>query len=365
GLNPGFDTRNVIAAEASLQDARYETSAAVNRLYTQTLERMRRISGVQSAAVALTLPYERPLNDGFRTVDGVDAKQHGGEFVYATATYFETMRIPMLSGRAFSDSDTPRNARVVVVSASFARKYFHGDALGRHLKSGKDVSEIVGICGDVQQHSGLSGGLGPFSVGPTVYLPASQLNDDFVKLVHTWFSPRWVIRTSGPPANLNGQIRTAVAEVDPNLPIAHFRTMDQLRNVQTGSQRYLAALFSILAGLALLLAAIGLYGLISQSIAQRRHEIGIRLALGATARQTIAGAMRPGILLSIVGIGVGLGMSLVAVRFLRSMLWGVRETDPVTFVATAAILLVVAALASLAPALRILRMDPAATLRNE
>src|SRR5674476_406343 len=107
GLNPGFDTRNVIAAEASLQDARYETSAAVNRLYTQTLERMRRIPGVQSAAVALTLPYERPLNDGFRTVDGVDAKQHGGEFVYATATYFETMRIPMLSGRAFSDSDTP------------------------------------------------------------------------------------------------------------------------------------------------------------------------------------------------------------------------------------------------------------------
>jgi len=365
GLNPGFDTRNVIAAEASLQDARYQTSAAVNRLYTQTLERMRRIPGVQSVAVALTLPYERPLNDGFRTVDGVDAKEHGGEFIYATPTYFETMRIPMLSGRAFSDSDTPQKARVVVVSASFAKKYFHGDALGRHLKSGKEIGEIVGICGDVQQHSGLSGGMGPLSVEPTVYLPASQLSDGFVKLVHTWFSPKWVIRTSGPSANLTGQIQAAVAEVDPNLPIAHFRTMDQLRNVQTGSQRYLAALFSILAGLALLLAAIGLYGLISQSITQRRHEIGIRLALGATARQTIAGAMRPGILLSIVGIGVGLGMSLVAVRFLRSMLWGVRETDPVTFVATAAILLVVAALASLAPALRILRMDPAETLRSE
>jgi len=365
GLNPGFDTHNLIAAEASLQDARYLTANAVNRLYTQTLERMRRIPGVQSAAVALTLPYERPLNNGFRIVEGDDHEGHSGEFVYATPTYFETMRIPFLAGRAFRDSDTPQSARVVVVSQSFARKYFHGDALGRHLNSGKDISEIVGICGDVQQHSGLSGDEGPLSIEPTVYLPASQLSDGFVKLIHTWFSPKWVVRTGGPTANLTGQIGAAVAASDPQLPVAHFRTVDQLRNVQTGSQRYLAALFSILAGMALLLAAIGLYGLISQSITQRHHEIGIRLALGATARQTIAGLMRPGFLLSMVGIAVGFGMSLVAVRFLRSMLWGVRETDPLTFAATAGILLAVAALATLAPALRILRMDPAETLRNE
>jgi predicted permease len=365
GLNPGFDTHNVIAAEASLQDARYQTAAAVNQLYTQTLERMRHIPGVQSAAVALTLPFERPLNNGFRIVEGDDRDSHMGEFVYATPTYFDTMRIPMLAGRTFRESDTPQSARVVVVSQSFARKYFHGDAVGRHLKSGKDASEIVGICGDVQQHSGLSGDEGPLSVEPTVYLPASQLSDGFVKLIHTWFSPKWVVRTSGPTANLTGQIWAAVSATDPQLPVAHFRTVDQLRNVQTGSQRYLAALFSILAGMALLLAAVGLYGLISQSISQRRHEIGIRLALGATARQTIAGLMRPGVLLSIAGIGVGLGMSLVAVRFLRSMLWGVRETDPLTFAATAGILLVVAALATLAPALRILQMDPAETLRNE
>jgi len=153
--------------------------------------------------------------------------------------------------------------------------------------------------------------------------------------------------------------------VDPRLPIAHFRTLGELRNLQTGSQRYLAALFSILAGLAVLLAAIGLYGLISQSVAQRRHEIGVRLALGATARQTIAGVIRPAILLSIVGISAGLGMAYVAVRFLRGMLWGVRQTDPATFAATSAILLLVAALATLAPALRILRVDPAETLRNE
>jgi predicted lysophospholipase L1 biosynthesis ABC-type transport system permease subunit len=326
---------------------------------------MRRIPGVQSAAVALTLPYERPLNDGFRTLDGVDQQQHGGEFVYSTPVYFETMRIPVVAGRTFRDTDTPKATPVVVVSQSFAKKYFHGDALGHHLKTGNETSEIVGICGDVQQHSGLTRNQGPLSVEPTVYLPASQLSDGFVQLVHTWFSPKWVIRTSGPSATLGAQIRAAVADVDPRLPIAHFRTVDELRNLQTGSQRYLAALFSILAGLALLLAAIGLYGLISQSVAQRRHEIGVRLALGATARQTIAGVVRPGILLSLVGIGAGLGMSLVAVRFLRAMLWGVRATDPVTFAATSAILLLVAALASLAPALRILRMDPSETLRSE
>jgi predicted permease len=364
-LNPGFDTRNVLAAEASLQDARYQTTAAVNRLYTQTLERMRRIPGVQSAAAALTLPYERPLNDGFQLVDANNRDPQGGEFVYSTPTYFETMRIPIVAGRALRDSDTPQSMHVVVVSQSFARKYFHGDALGRHLKSGKEISEIVGICGDVQQHSGLDRDQGPLSVEPTVYLPVSQLDDGFVQLVHTWFSPKWVIRTSGPSASLNARIQAAVAEVDPRLPIAHFRTVDELRNVQTGSQRYLAALFSILAGLALLLAAVGLYGLISQSVAQRRHEIGVRLALGATARQTITGVIRPAILLSIAGIGAGLGMSFVAVRFLRAMLWGVRQTDPVTFAATSAILLLVATLASVAPALRILRMDPAETLRSE
>ena len=365
GLNPGFDTHDVVTAEASLQDARYQTTAAVERLYTQTLERMRRIPGVQSAAVALTLPYERPLNDGFRTVDGDDREGHGGEFVYSTPAYFETMHIPLLAGRDYRDSDTAQSGRVVVVSETFARRYFHGDALGRHLRSEMQTFEIVGICGDVQQHSGLNDNQGPLSIEPTVYLPVSQLDDGFVKLIHTWFSPKWVVRTSGPLANLTAQIQAAVAEVDPRLPIAHFRTVDELRNVQTGSQRYLAALFSILAGLALLLAAIGLYGLISQSVAQRRHEIGVRLALGATARQTIAGVVRPGILLSLVGIGAGLGMSLVAVRFLRAMLWGVRATDPATFAATSAILLLVAALASVAPALRILRMDPSETLRSE
>jgi predicted permease len=365
GLNPGFDTRNVLVAEASLQDARYHTADGVNQLYNRTLDRIRRISSVQSAAVALTLPYERPLNNAMHTIDGSDTNQHTIELIYATQDYFATMRLPLLTGRALRDTDTLKSAPVAVISQSFANRYFKGDAVGRHVTLGGAVREVVGVVGDVQQHISYMENRGPILIAPTMYVPVTQLRDGFIEMAHTWFSPKWVIRTAGRAAGLPEQIRAAIAAVDPRLPVAHFRTIDDLRGLQTGEQRYLAALFSILAGLAVLLAAIGLYGLISQAITQRRHELGIRLALGATFQQTIAGAMKPGILLAITGIAAGTVASLAAVRLLRHLLWGVGESDPLTFAVTAAILLAVALVASLAPALRILRLDPAETLRSE
>ena len=366
GLTPGFDTHNVIAAEASLQDARYATSAAVNRLFTQSLDQIRRIPGVQSAAVALSLPYDRPLNDGFRIADGDNSDLHGTEWVYVTPEYFDTMRIPLLGGRGLLSSDTAESAPVALVSKAFAARWFHGSqAVGRHLKIEGSVLEIVGIVGDVQQHSGLNRGLGPMAIEPTVYVPAAQTKDGFLKVIHVWFSPKWAIRSGGVTENLTSQVQRAVAAIDSQLPIAGFQTIEDLQGQYTRDQRYLATLFSILAAIAVLLAAIGLYGLISQSITQRTHELGIRLALGATPPQTMAAVTRPGILLAMAGIAVGYVLSRFAVRVLQSLLWGVRPGDPATFVTMAAILLVVAAAASLAPALRILRMDPAQTLRSE
>jgi predicted lysophospholipase L1 biosynthesis ABC-type transport system permease subunit len=272
------------------------------------------------------------------------------------------MRIPVLRGREFLDSDRPASAPVVVVSQFFAARYFHGqEAVGRHLSSG----EIVGVVGDVQQHTGLYENRGPISVDPTLYIPVSQVPDRYVQVVHSWFSPKWVIRASGPTGSLAAQIQRAVASVDSQLPIASFQTIDDLQAHITSGQRYRAALFSIFAGLALLLAAVGIYGLVSQSVTQRTHELGVRMALGASAQQTIASVMKPGILLALLGAGAGYLLSRAAVRFLEHLLWGVRPTDPIAFAAAAAILLLVAALASLAPALRILRLDPAQTLRNE
>ena len=366
GVRPGFDPSNVIAAEASLQDKRYETTAAVNRLFRESLDGIRRIPGVESASVALTLPYERPLNSGFRMLDGNDRKGHAAEWVYVMPGYFATMRIPVLNGRAFRESDTPQSAKVLVVSRSFAQRYFpDGDALGHHLACKPAPCEIVGVVGDVQQHSGLTDADGPISIEPTIYFPAAQASDAGLTLYHTWFSPKWVIRTSGPLRGLEGHVQSAIASVDPLMPVAHFRTMDELRGKYTSQQQYLAMLFSVLAGLAVLLAAIGLYGVIGRGIVERQHEIGVRLALGATARQAMMEAMRPGLVLSAAGIVVGGGCSLAAVRLLKSLIWGVQPTDASNFLLTAAILLAVTAVASFVPALRILRLDPADTLRSE
>jgi ABC-type antimicrobial peptide transport system permease subunit len=254
--------------------------------------------------------------------------------------------------------------QVAVVSESFARKYYRTrDAVGGHVQSGKDIREIVGVVGDVQQHSGL-GNFGPVSLDPTVYVPASQVDGGFFQLVHTWFSPKWVIRAPGGMA-LAPQVQAAVAAIDPQLPVGGFKTFDDLRGRVTLDQRYNATLFSAIAGLALLLAALGLAGLIQQSVTQRTHELGVRMALGASARQAIGTMVRPGLALAGIGVVAGFVLSRVAVRWLEHMLWGVKPTDPATFAATAAILLAVAAIAALAPALRILRIDPARTLRDE
>src|SRR5262249_29484996 len=155
---------------------------------------------------------------------------------------------------------------VAVVSEAFVRRYMKGqNPIGRHLGPAKTPTEIVGVVGDVQQHSGI-GNYGPISLEPTLYIPYSQLTEKALPMIHTWFSPRWVVRSAGAPGALAGQIQAAVAAADPLLPMAKFQTITDLRDIQTGNQRYQAALFSTLAGLALLLAAIGLYGLIAHSI---------------------------------------------------------------------------------------------------
>ncbi len=366
-LNPGFDTSGVVSAEVSLQDARYRTAAAVNHLYTRSLELIAAIPGVESAAVALTLPYERPLNDYFQTIDGDDRQGQGVEVVYCTPAYFDTLRIPLRRGRVFREADGAGSAPVALASESFARKYYaRHDPIGGHIRMEGGTREIVGIVGDVQQHSGL-GDFGPLSVEPTLYIPAAQNRDRFLQVIHTWFPPKWVIRVKPGvrPAAVEAQVQAAVASVDPLLPVAAFRTIDELRGRITLDQRYRATLFSIVAGLALLLAALGVAGMTSQSVTQRTHELGVRMALGASARQAVVETMRPGLTLAAIGIAAGWALSRAAARYLEHLLWGVRPADPACFLFSAALLAAVAAAACLAPALRILHIDPAQTLREE
>jgi ABC-type antimicrobial peptide transport system permease subunit len=198
-----------------------------------------------------------------------------------------------------------------------------------------------------------------------VYLPVAQMPDDFLAAVHRWFSPKWAIRARGPAGALESQVQNAVMAVDAGLPISHFKTIAELEERYTGGQRYLASLFAVLAGLAVLLAAIGIYGLIAQAITRRHHELGVRIALGATMKQSLAEVAAPGLQLAAVGIFAGLLPARFAARFLEHLLFGVHSGDPLTFLATAVLLLLVTTAASLAAGLRILRMDPAATLRGD
>jgi len=372
GLNPGFDARHVITAQVSLQDARYGTVARVTHLLDQSLERMREMPGVDSAAVALSLPYEQALNVGFRRMDGkhVDTDWQISNFFYITPEFFRVLRIPLLRGRVFTAADNSTANKAAIVSERFVRMYLSGDdPLGRHLDLGggglEDKVEIVGVVGDIQQKSGWGEDYGPVAAMPDIYVPAAQTFDQFLQVVHTWFTPSWIVRTSGPPEGVIAGMQRALAAVDPQLPFAGFHSMDDVRYHALAGERFQAALLGALAALALLLAAVGIYGMIANSVAERRRELGIRLALGATVAQAMRAVAWPGVALALAGVAAGSVLAAFASRLLRHIVWGVRPGDPLTFAAVGLCLLAVAAAASFLPALRVARLNAAETLRQE
>ena len=366
-LRPGFDPANVITASFSLQDARYATAQKVNQLFDSALARMRALPGVESAAAGLSLPYQTGLNDGFRRVDGPQASNEDliTDVNYVTPDYFRALRIPMLRGRDFRAGDGPKSAPVAIVNQAFAAKYLsRQEPLGSHVEMVGGKREIVGLVGDVQETANW-GAFGPLGAVPMIYIPASQTVDGYLKVVHVWFSPNWVVRSSGPAENVTRAMQDVESSVDPLLPIANFRTMQELRSRSLGEQRFQATLLATLSGLALVLAVVGLYGLMSQSVVDRRRELGIRLALGASVSRALRDAAIPGVLLALAGVAAGCVFAGLSVRVLQHLLWGVSTTDPLTFLTVALGLVLVAAFASLIPALRITRLNPADTLRDE
>ncbi|HXE11436.1 MAG TPA: ABC transporter permease [Bryobacteraceae bacterium] len=372
-INPGFDPKNVVTASLSLQDARYRTSAATMRLFRDSLQQMRQIPGVESGAVALSLPYERALNLNIKDISGNPVKSYGGlvNYVYATPSYFETLRIPILRGRFFTDRDNAGAPKVAVVDQALVNFYLPNtpDPLGRQINlyggSKSDALTIVGVINDIPQQQGWSAQFGPLARLPQMWVPVAQLADQDVELIAAFMSPSWVVRTRGNVPDLEQKMRQAILTVDPRLPFSAFHTVDELRSGALTEQRYQAMLFSAFAGLAILLCALGVYGLIAQSVAQRTREFGIRLALGASTKNIIRSAVLPGITLSVAGIACGIVLSLLATRLLKSLIWGVTTTDATTFITVSTLLIAVAVFASLIPALRLLKLDPAQTLRDE
>ena len=360
-LSPGYDGRGVLTASLPLQDTRYATAASINHLYDAALARIRQHPGVEAAGVGLTLPYQRPLNDGVRVIDGPRAmpQNRSTNVTYVTPGYFEALRVRLVRGRLFTDSDRQGSQPVAIINEAFARRFLKDDdPLGRHLGQNR---EIVGIVADVQQ-VGFGDLIAPFQ---NLYLPAGQIDDGYFQLMHTWFIPSWVVRAAGLRPAIAAAMQTAVASVDPLLPFAGFQTMDEIRDQAFGLQRLESVLLGALAGLALLLSAVGIFGLITQSVVERTREFGIRLALGSSVAQAISAAARPGILLSVAGIAIGFGLARWAGGLFQAMIYRVEATDTATFLIVAVTFLFVATLASLLPSLRIARLDPAKTLREE
>ncbi len=365
-LPPGFDAHNVLTAQASLDQANYHDPARFAALMRESVAAMQHIPGVTNAAVGLSLPYQRGLNNGITIKDG---KQAGQDVmtseIYITPDYFDALGMHLRDGRAFSDSDTGTSQRVAIVNESFARQILHDpNPLGRVVADGKTSIRIVGVVNDVQTKPGLDA-TSPISTERTLYIPAPQVSAQILTLVHVWFQPSWIIRSTHLDAQTPRAMQQALASVDPNLPFASFHTMDELLATALAQQRIEVALLSSLAALALLLAALGIFALVSSVVTDRQREFGIRLALGSPLSDSMLVAGRSGALPALIGLATGLALAFVVLRAMRSALFGISSYDPVTLAATVIVLAVLAALASLLPALRIARIQPAVVLRAE
>jgi predicted permease len=366
-MPPGFNPNGVIAAKASLDDARYHNPAAFRKLLQNSLASMREIPGVQNAAVGLTLPYERALLSAVTFSDGKAAgRQITSNQVYVTPGYFDTLQMAVLAGRVFTEADGPNAQPVVIVNQTFARKFFDGaNPVGRYLNKNM---RIVGVVADtvLSAASRLNPGNAPLTKEEAIYIPAAQIVDDkSLSVVHVWIQPSWIVRSTGRVNTLTAQMQHALASTDPNLPFSGFYQVNDLMAATLAIQRIEVALLTGMAALALLLSAVGIFALVANIVAQRTREIGIRIALGSTIRKTMIHIGRMGVGASAVGLILGLVLCMGALRAMRSVLYGVGIYDAPTILAVVVTLSVVTLLAATVPALRVARIDPAKTLRDE
>jgi len=362
-LPPGFNPKGVMVAKASLDDARFHDPAAFRKLLDDSTAAMRQIPGVKNAAVGLSLPYERALNDMVTLSDGKQAgRQDGTDVVYVTPGYFDTLQMPLLAGRTFTDADGPNAQHVAVVNQAFARRFYDGsNPVGRYVN--KDTV-IVGEVADVSVSSGLYEGA-PLMSEQAMYIPAAQVNAQYLSLVHVWFQPDWVVRMAGPVAGLTAAMQGVLASADPNLPASGFYSMKDLLGQTLAAQRIEVALLGAMSVLALLLSAVGIFGLVANMVAHRTREIGIRMALGSTIGQAMIQIGRSGAGASLLGVVLGVVLSAGALRMMRSAIYGVGVYDAQTLATVVFILLLVTLLATALPTLKIAKIDPAETLRQE
>jgi putative ABC transport system permease protein len=357
-VDPGFDRHNVLTADLSFPSGKgYATKVA--QFYDQLLPQVAALPGVKSAAAGWPLPFSgshigvsfdiegRPTAKGDEPTSDVDI---------VTPNFFNTLRIPILRGHDFADSDTSQ--RVVIVSESFAKKFFPNEnPIGKHIKPGLSdgahpvaMSEIIAVVGDVKQRSLTK------DARPTFYLALAQCGIT---------APTLVLRSSGDPTALTTPLRLLVSSMNRDVPLYHVHTLDDLVAAAASNPRFTTLLLSSFAVMALLLSAIGLYAVLSYMVAQRTNEMGLRMALGAQRGDLLILILKRGLTLASIGLVVGLAASALLTRFISSQIYGIPAFDPVTYIVVTGLLISISLLASAAPAWRAARVDPMKTLREQ
>jgi predicted permease len=370
-VDPGIDPHNVLTLQTALAAGTYSTTSNVDSLTTQVVRRMEALPGVVAATAAIALPIESGIDLPFTIAGKLPARgDFNGDEQWRSVSphYFQAFRIPLLRGRTFNEGDGANTSRVVIVNEAMARKYWPGeDPIGQVIVIGKGLGpqfedpprQIVGIVGNVRENGLVRDGVG------VMYIPQSQVPDGLTALASGVIPLSWAIRTVSDPMSLRAALEREVQSVDGQLPISRERTMEQVVAATMARQNFNMVLLTIFAAVALLLAAIGIYGLMSYSVQQRTQEFGIRMALGASRRNVLSLVVRQGMKLAGAGVMLGLMLAYGGTRLLGSLLFGVKPGDPGTFGAVAGTLALVALAAAYLPARRATAVDPAIALRYE
>jgi predicted permease len=371
-VKPGIDAHNVLTLETAVGGGNYATTAKVSVFVVNACRRIESLPGVEAAASSVILPLSGGIDLPFNIVGKPPGKgsDYNGDEQWRSVSehYFQVFRIPLLRGRVFRRTDTAGAPNVVLINDAMARKYWpKDDPIGQTVLIGKGLGpqfedpprQIVGVVASVRE-TGLDGG----EVG-VMYLPQSQVPEGLTTLIGQVLPLSWEVRTAGDPLQLRVPVEKAFRALDAAMTPARERSMAQVVAKSVARQNFNMMLLGIFAGVALLLAAIGIYGLMAYSVEQRRQEIGIRMALGAGGAQVLRMVLAHGMTLAGIGVAVGLGLAWAVTRFLGSLLFGVKSTDPMTFGAVALLLTLVALAATLVPARRAALTEPDRALRYQ
>ncbi|HYX43290.1 MAG TPA: ABC transporter permease [Pyrinomonadaceae bacterium] len=365
----GFNPDHVLTLRISLPDARYTENAQIENFYRALLERVAHLPGVESAGLTRGLPMSGGIESGI-TIEGHEVTDRQDIIVAVNLTvtpdYFRAMEIPLIKGRYFTEQDKTDAPPVVLIDEMLATRYFaNTDPIGKRIRlGGPDANfpwmQVVGVVKHVKHY-------GPDEEGRVeIYRPYFQLlNMPNVPGARLNNSMVLAVRTTNEPTSLTGAIRNAVLEIDKDQPISQVQTMTQIVASAVSSQKFATWLLAIFAAVALLLAALGLYGVMAYSVTQRTHEIGIRIALGAAQRDVLQLIVWHGMRLTFIGVALGLVGSFVVTRLMKSLLYGVSAADPFTYGGVAVLLALVALVACLIPARRATKVDPMVALRYE